>query len=106
MRCAKRMYQAAERDRIDDYMRADHELDTITHQASRNAPAVNCVEPLIVQCRRFWYAYQHEGELLEGARAHLALAEGISSGDEAAAVAGANQLMDYLEQFARRIIDQ
>ena len=106
MRCAKRMYQAAERDRIDDYMRADHELDTITHLASRNAPAVNCVEPLIVQCRRFWYAYQHEGELLEGARAHLALAEGISSGNEAAAVAGANQLMDYLEQFARRIIDQ
>ena len=60
---------------------------------------------LIVQCRRFWYAYQHEGEIVEGADAHLALAQGISTGDEAAAVAGAHRLMDYLERFARRVID-
>ncbi|MGF6213390.1 DNA-binding GntR family transcriptional regulator [Comamonas sp. 4034] len=106
VRCAARMHDAAERGRIDDYMRADHELDTISHLASRNLPAVNCVVPLIVQCRRFWYAYQHAGDLMEGARAHLAFAQGISSGNEAAAVAGSNQLMDYLEHFARRIIDQ
>ena len=61
---------------------------------------------LIVQCRRFWYAYQHEGDVTEGARAHMHLAQGIATGNEDDAVAGANQLMDYLEQFARRIIDQ
>jgi hypothetical protein len=41
-----------------------------------------------------------------GARAHMHLAQGIATGDEARAVAGAEQLMDYLERFARRIIDQ
>lgn len=106
LRCAQSMKLAAERGLIDAYMRADHELDVVNHQASRNHSAIKCVVPLIVQCRRFWYAYQHEGELAEGARAHMALADGISTGNEAAATAGANQLMDYLERFARRIIDQ
>ena len=106
VRCAENMVQAAARGHLDDYMLADHELDLVTHQASQNHSAVKCVQPLIVQCRRFWYAYQHEGEVSEGARAHMHLAQGIASGDEAHAVAGSDQLMDYLERFARRIIDQ
>ena len=104
--CAEKMVKAAARGNLNEYMRADHELDQVNHQASHNHSAVKCVVPLIVQCRRFWYAYQHEGEIAEGARAHMQLAEGIASGNEAAAVAGANQLMDYLEQFARRVIDK
>ena len=106
VRCAERMLETAERGDLDDYMRADHALDVVNHQASHNRSAVQCVVPLIVQCRRFWYAYQHEGDVREGARAHMHLAEGIATGNEAHAVAGANQLMDYLEQFARRIINQ
>lgn len=106
VRCAERMLETAERGDLDDYMRADHALDLVNHQASHNRSAVQCVVPLIVQCRRFWYAYQHEGDVREGARAHMHLAEGIATGNEAHAVAGANRLMDYLEKFARRIIDQ
>ena len=106
VRCAENMMEAATRGHLDGYMQADHALDLVTHQASQNHSAVKCVAPLIVQCRRFWYAYQHEGDVTEGARAHLLLAQGIASGDEARAVAGAEQLMDYLEKFARRIIDR
>jgi DNA-binding GntR family transcriptional regulator len=104
--CAAKMVKAAGRANLAEYMQADHELDQVNHQASHNHSAVKCVVPLIVQCRRFWYAYQHEGEISEGARAHMLLAEGIASGNESAAVAGANQLLDYLEQFARRVIDK
>ena len=106
VRCAENMMEAATRGHLDGYMQADHALDLVTHQASQNHSAVKCVQPLIVQCRRFWYAYQHEGYVSEGARAHLQLAQGIASGDEAQAMAGAEQLMDYLEKFARRIIDR
>lgn len=106
VRCAENMMEAAARGHLDDYMLADHALDLVTHQASQNHSAVKCVAPLIVQCRRFWYAYQHEGEVSEGARAHMQLAQGIASGDEAQAMAGAEQLMEYLERFARRIIDR
>jgi DNA-binding GntR family transcriptional regulator len=106
VRCAEKMVKAAARGNLEEYMRADRELDRVNHEASHNQSAVKCAIPLIVQCRRFWYAYQHEGEIVEGARAHLQLAEGIATGDEAAAVAGANQLSDYLERFARRVIDR
>jgi DNA-binding GntR family transcriptional regulator len=105
VRCAEHMLETARSGDLDAYMRADHALDLVNHQACRNASAVKCVAPLIVQCRRFWYAYQHKGDITEGARAHMALAQGIASGDEAGAVAGAQQLMNYLEQFARRVID-
>ena len=103
--CAAKMIKAAERANLEAYMAADHELDLVNHEACRNSSAVKSVVPLIVQCRRFWYAYQHEGEIAEGARFHMELAQGIATGDEAAAVLGANKLMDYLEGFARRVIE-
>ena len=106
VRCAELMVKAAHRGDLNDYMQADRALDFVNHQASHNDSAVKAVTPLIVQCRRFWYAYQHEGEIIEGANAHLELAQGIATGDEAAATAGANRLMDYLELFARKIIDK
>lgn len=105
VRCAEMMVEAAGRGDLNDYMQADRALDLVNHQASHNDSAVRAVIPPIVQCRRFWYAYQHEGEIVEGANAHLQLARGIATGDEAAATAGANRLMDYLEVFARKIID-
>lgn len=103
--CAEKMVKAASRDDLAGYMKADHELDQVNHAASQNRAAVNGVLPLIVKCRRFWYAYRDDGDIGEGASAHLKLAEGIATGDERKAVAGANQLMAYLESFARRIID-
>ncbi|KAF1021090.1 MAG: HTH-type transcriptional repressor RspR [Paracidovorax wautersii] len=103
--CAHKMVEAAARGNLDAYMAADQALDHVVHDACRNASAVKAVVPLVVQCRRFWYAYQHEGEIGEAARAHLAMAESIASGNEAEAAQGASRLMDYLELFTRRVID-
>jgi len=105
LRCADKMVQAATRGNLVDYMAADLALDQVNHQASHNHSAVKAVVPLIVQCRRFWVAYQHEGDIMEAAQAHMDLAQGIATGDEAAAVGGATRLMDYLQGFARRVID-
>jgi DNA-binding GntR family transcriptional regulator len=104
VRCAQRMVKAASSNRLEDYMQADMELDRVNHAASQNQSAVKAVVPLIVQCRRFWYAYRHAGDLAEGAAAHLQLAEGIASADEAEAVAGAQRLSDYLQGFTERVI--
>jgi DNA-binding GntR family transcriptional regulator len=102
--CAQRMVRAAAADKLDDYMQADIDLDRVNHTASQNHSAVKAVVPLIVQCRRFWYAYRHAGDTTEGAAAHMQLAEGIASGDEAAAIAGAARLSDYLQGFTERVI--
>jgi DNA-binding GntR family transcriptional regulator len=101
--CAAQMIQAAEGGNLDNYMHADQMLDHVCHQACRNASAVNAVAPLIIQCRRFWYAYQHEGDIAEGARRHMLMAEGIATGNESAAIK--DSLMDYLEMFTRKVID-
>lgn len=103
--CAVKMALAADRGNLDAYMAADQALDHEVHQACRNSSAAHSVEPLVVQCRRFWYAYQHEGDIVEGARCHMLLARGIEGGSAEQAVQGADQLMDYLEAFARRVID-
>lgn len=99
------MMKAANQDDLHAYMQADHILDRMMHQACRNPSAVAAVLPLVIQCRRVWYAFQHEGDLIEGAKCHALLAEGISKGDSELAARGANALIDYLETFARKIID-
>jgi DNA-binding GntR family transcriptional regulator len=102
--CAQRMVRAAAANQLENYMQADIDLDHVNHAASQNQSAVKAVVPLIVQCRRFWYAYRHAGDITEGAAAHLQLAEGIASGDEAKAIAGADRLSDYLQGFTERVI--
>lgn len=103
--CAAEMTEAAARGDIDGYMKADQNLDHVVHDACRNTYAVQAVLPFIVQCRRFWYAYQYEGDLDQGAYCHSLLANGIATGDTAQATAGANALMDYLVSFTRKVIE-
>lgn len=102
---AQKMAVAAKKDDLQGYMQADQALDHVIHAACRNPAAVSAVIPLIIQCRRFWYAYQHEGDIAEGAKSHMITAEAISKGDPEAAMRSADLLMDYLEAFARKIID-
>ncbi len=103
--CAKKMITAGKCGNLDNYMAADQALDYVNHDACGNFSAVKAVVPLVVQCRRFWYRYQAEGEISEGARFHMMLAEAIASGNEAQAASAASELMDYLERFTRRVIN-
>jgi DNA-binding GntR family transcriptional regulator len=103
--CAQKMAAAAKKGDLQAYMLADQALDHVNHEACRNPSAVAAVIPLIIKCRRFWYAFQHEGDILEAAKCHLMFAQAITEGDADAAVLGADALMDYLELFARKVID-
>ncbi len=103
--CAEQMLVAARRGDLNEYMAADQALDHVIHEACRNPSAVAAVTPLIIKCRRFWYAFQHEGDIEEGARCHILLAKAIAQGDEELAIKGADSLMDYLESFTRKVIN-
>lgn len=105
LRHANNMVNAAMAKDIDAYMLADHNLDTVIHQACRNTFAVQAVIPMIVQCRRFWYAFQYEGDLEAGANAHLTLAKGIQNGSPEMAMQGCETLMEYLNSFTRKVIE-
>uniref|UniRef100_UPI0031D038A6 FCD domain-containing protein n=1 Tax=Roseateles sp. TaxID=1971397 RepID=UPI0031D038A6 len=82
----------------------DQQLDRVNHAACRNRYAVAAVLPMIIQCRRFWYAYRHLGDVATGARAHQRLAEAIAGGDGEAAAQASDVLMDHLRAFTLRVI--
>lgn len=103
--CAATMSGAAAGGDLAAYMRADQALDHVNHAACRNSAAVGAVVPMVIQCRRFWYAYRHQGDIAEGARCHQALAEAIGTGQQDAAGAASDALMDYLRRFAQQVID-
>jgi DNA-binding GntR family transcriptional regulator len=103
--CAQAMVEASDRDDLAAYMAADQALDRVNHAACRNPFAVAAVVPMVIQCRRFWYAYQHQGDIKEGARLHLLLAQAIAGGDGEQAVQASDALMDYLRQFAQQVIE-
>ncbi|MCU6432709.1 GntR family transcriptional regulator [Undibacterium sp. Jales W-56] len=103
--CANHMIIAAKCADLNAYMAADQAFDHVVHEACRNPSAVAAVVPLVIKCRRFWYAFQHEGDIEEGARCHLMLAKAIAKGNEEQAVKAAESLMDYLESFARKVIN-
>ncbi|MGB6009599.1 GntR family transcriptional regulator [Castellaniella sp.] len=105
LQCGQDMMDAARRGDLSGYMQADQALDRINHEACRNPYAVQAIVPMIIQCRRFWYAFRHEGDLERGARCHLMEVEGIHANDPEQAVAGADALMDYLTEFTRTVIE-
>lgn len=105
LHCAEQMIVAANQGELNDFMNADLALDHVVHEACRNPSAVAAVVPLIIKCRRFWYAYQHEGDMHEAARCHMLLAKGIAEGNEEAAAQGADHLMNYLESYTRKVIN-
>lgn len=98
------MAAAAAQGDLNAYMLADQALDHVNHAASRNAAAVAAVIPMVIQCRRFWYAYQHQGDIAEGARCHQLLADAIARGQSEEAGAASDALMDYLRHFAQQVI--
>ena len=102
--CAEAMSAAAANDDLAAYMLADQRLDRVNHAACRNPAAVAAVVPMVVQCRRFWVAHQHHGDIVEGARRHRALAKAISGGDAESAATASDALMDYLRRFAKKVI--
>lgn len=103
--CAEKMILAAKKADLSEYMAADQALDHVVHEACRNQSAVAAVIPLVIKCRRFWYAFQHEGDIEESARCHMQLAKAIANNQEDLAIRAADDLMDYLELFARKVIN-
>ena len=101
---AQEMVAAAKCGNIQDYMDADQAFDHVNHDACRNPFAVQAVQPMVVQCRRFWYAYQYDGDLEQGSACHLMLAQSIAKGDPDGATQGSDALMDYLISFTRKVI--
>lgn len=76
-------------------------------KASKNEVIVSLYGLLHGMSRRFWSAhYRQHASLAEGARLHCHLLRAVAAGDVASAEAHATELIDYLEAFARRVLNK
>ncbi|WP_340110085.1 GntR family transcriptional regulator [Pikeienuella sp. HZG-20] len=87
------------------FMRLDQRFNSLLVEASRNDFAAGAMQLVHGLSRRFWYRhYQNVLDLPRCARLHKRVAEEVANGDEAASAAASDQLIDYIEEFARATI--
>lgn len=120
-RCAARRATSAERARFsalagefetaadtnDDlhFMRVDREFNGLTLTAARNEFAADAMGTMQSLARRFWYHhYRQAADMPEAARLHAGLARAIAAGDERAAAAALDALLDNIESFTRATV--
>ncbi len=87
------------------FMRHDKTFNAMTLAACRNDYAAGAMALMQGLSRRFWYRhYQQSLDLGRCALLHRDVALAIAEGDEAAAAAASDALIDYIEAFARATI--
>jgi DNA-binding GntR family transcriptional regulator len=101
---AQEMGAAAQAEALEAFMQADQAFDRLYHAAARNRAAASAVAPMALQCRRFWYAYQHQADMKTAAAFHLALAQAVAQSEPERAVEAAGHMMDYLRLFTQRVL--
>ena len=102
---ASAMDTAASSHDLAEFMRLDRACDEALEVASRNPFAAQALSALHAHSRRFWYRYQHEGDISRSAELHRFMIEAVVSGSENGAAEAADNIMNYLEQFTRNSLD-
>lgn len=90
-----------------EYMAADQTFHQLVAACAQNDFAVQALETLDSQTRRFWFAHRHQAgaELPVIAPLHAKLAAAIQQGDAEEAGAVSDALSECLERFVRATID-
>ena len=87
------------------FMRLDREFNTLVLTAARNEFAASAMQIMHGLSRRFWYIhYKEVADMPLAARLHADVARAIAAGDEDAATAASDRLLDYIEAFTRATV--
>ena len=94
--------------RTDDdvaFMRTDREFNELCSAASHNEFAAGAMGLMHSLSRRFWYIhYKQAADMPLTAKLHADIARAIAAGDEAAAAAATDKLLDAIEAFTRSTV--
>jgi DNA-binding GntR family transcriptional regulator len=103
---AARFQQSA---RVNDdvaFMRTDREFNSLCSAASHNEFAAGAMSLMHSLSRRFWYIhYKRAADMPLTAKLHANIARAIARGDEEAAAAASDKLIDEIEAFTRDTTD-
>ena len=87
------------------FMRVDREFNELSVLASRNEFAAGAMGLMHALSRRFWYIhYKQAADMPQTAKLHADISRAIASGDEAAAGAAMDRLLDNIENFTRATV--
>ncbi len=90
-----------------EFMRLDKQFNALLAVSCRNEYARRTMGLMQGLSRRFWYQhYQHTLDLPRCARLHAASAQAIADGDDDAAAAASDALIDYIEEFTRATLEK
>jgi DNA-binding GntR family transcriptional regulator len=95
----------AQRNDSRTFLRADKRFNDLSLQAARNEFAAGAIGLMHGLSRRFWFLhYKQAADLPETARLHAGTSAAIAAGDEAAAAAALDALLDSIEAFTRATV--
>lgn len=104
---ARQFAQAVKTGDEHTYMAADHTFHQLVAECAHNDFAVQTLETLDSQTRRFWFAHREQAgaELQVVAPLHAQMAAAIEQGDADKAGAVSDALCECLERFTRATLD-
>jgi DNA-binding GntR family transcriptional regulator len=88
------------------FMRIDREFNELCLAAVRNEFAAGAMRLMNTLSRRFWFHhYKQAADMPETAKLHADIARAIVAGDEKAAAAALDRLLDSIEAFTRATVE-
>jgi DNA-binding GntR family transcriptional regulator len=88
------------------FMRIDREFNELCLAAVRNEFAAGAMRLMNSLSRRFWFHhYKQAADMPETAKLHADIARAIAAGEEKAAAAALDRLLDSIEAFTRATVE-
>jgi DNA-binding GntR family transcriptional regulator len=87
------------------FMRVDREFNELSVIAARNEFAAGAMSLMHALSRRFWYIhYKQAADMPQTAKLHADIARAIAAGNERAAAAALDRLLDNIASFTRATV--
>jgi DNA-binding GntR family transcriptional regulator len=103
---AREFERSAKTQDDETFMRIDRAFNELCLQAARNDFATGAMRLMNSLSRRFWYVHNKEAaDMPEIAKLHAGVSRAIAMGDEIAAAAALDRLLDNVESFTRATVD-
>ncbi len=88
------------------YLRQHYELKNFLADCARNPFVARAVMPCYAMSRRFYYLHHRQvKDLTIATKHHAEVIRAVVAGNERAAVAASDRLMDYVEKLTRATVD-
>jgi DNA-binding GntR family transcriptional regulator len=103
---AREFERSAKTQDDETFMRIDRAFNELCLQAARNDFATGAMRLMNSLSRRFWFVHNKgAADMPEIAKLHAGVSRAIAMGDEIAAAAALDRLLDNVESFTRATVD-